>query len=276
MNKWILVSALVAIAVLGGVGIFFSQMPGSHKQICWIGSPPTDSCNDLVDSDLAKQNAVLENITKSTVRDFQARYPDSEISMNYDTKTVSYKKILPSDRTGIISNPYILLEVFATESGIMQNIKLTCWDGNEPHVAEGIHNIQTFFDARICENVIPELQYVTSFVFKSNETGSSKETRLECKSIYEQMKEFDNKINKQKAISLAESSFDVKLKILQEGYQNEGVVGGMTWDDACHIELNTVIVNYVSERYGTQLIVTEDPTLIKVLNIQVLPITAHY
>ncbi len=57
-------SSLTTIIVVGGVGIFYFQIHESDTQKCWRGYPPINTCNDLTDIDLAKQNTTQSRISK--------------------------------------------------------------------------------------------------------------------------------------------------------------------------------------------------------------------
>jgi hypothetical protein len=93
--------------------------------------------------------------------------------------------------------------------------------------------------------------------------------------INEKMQEKSYSVNEQKAISLAQSQPEVISKTIFFGYHYDSIANSYSWDDNCTLTLTSVNVVFQSNNHDLgPVVVTEDPTLGKVIKIDVQE--AHY
>lgn len=105
------------------------------------------------------------------IKKFKEMYPEAKHSIDDDLRMVSYRLDLESNRTEIVSNPYIVLQAFLSKGdNVLQEIRLDCSDGTESRVAVGKYNVATFLDSRLCEKAIPELRSTMYYEFSSDDT----------------------------------------------------------------------------------------------------------
>ena len=93
--------------------------------------------------------------------------------------------------------------------------------------------------------------------------------------INEKMRETSYSVNEQKAISLAQSQPEVISKTIFFGYHYDSIANSYSWDNNCTLTLTSVNVAFQSNNHDLgPVVVTEDPTLEKVIKIDVQE--AHY
>ena len=88
--------------------------------------------------------------------------------------------------------------------------------------------------------------------------------------INEKMQEKSHSVNEQKAISLAQVQPQVISKTIFFGYHYDSIANSYSWDNNCTLTLTSVNVVFQSNNHDLgPLVVTEDPTLEKIINIDV-------
>src|SRR5579883_7095 len=86
--------------------------------------------------------------------------------------------------------------------------------------------------------------------------------------INEKMREKSYLVNEQKAIELAQEQSEVISKTIFFGYHYDSVADTWSWDNNCNPTLTSVNVVFQSNNHDLgPLVVTEDPTLEKIINI---------
>lgn len=87
--------------------------------------------------------------------------------------------------------------------------------------------------------------------------------------INEKMREKSYSVNEQKAVSLAQAQPEVISKTLFSGYHYDSISEGWSWDSNCNLTLTSVNVAFQSSNHDLgPLVVTEDPTLEKIIKIE--------
>lgn len=88
--------------------------------------------------------------------------------------------------------------------------------------------------------------------------------------INEKMREKSYSVNEQKAISLAQAQPEVISKTIFFGYHYDSIANSWSWDSNCDPTLTSVNVVFQSNNHDLgPLVVTEDPTLEKIIKIEV-------
>ena len=88
--------------------------------------------------------------------------------------------------------------------------------------------------------------------------------------INEKIREKSYSVNEQKAVSLAQAQPEVISKTIFFGYHYDSIVNSWSWDGKCDPTLTSVNVAFQSNNHDLgPLVVTEDPTLEKIIKIEV-------
>ena len=97
----------------------------------------------------------------------------------------------------------------------------------------------------------------------------------DCNGILEEkMQEQGRSVNQQKAIDLAQSDFSLRMKILFGGYQFNSIFNTWSFDKDCNLTWKDV--NVVFQSGDTNIVVSEDPQLTKVINVTEQYHTGHF
>lgn len=111
--------------------------------------------------------------------------------------------------------------------------------------------------------VTPDIENKTSIVGMSMNSCNPD-------TINEKMREKSYSVNEQKAISLAQAQPEVISKTIFFGYHYDSIANTWSWDSNCDPILTSVNVAFQSNNHDLgPLVVTEDPTLEKIINIEV-------
>jgi hypothetical protein len=99
-------------------------------------------------------------------------------------------------------------------------------------------------------------------------------TNPNCSNIESETQNRGSSVNEEKAKDLAQSDFRVRMKILFGGYHYTGIFNEWSWDKNCNLTWKDV--NVVFQSSTTNIVVSEDPDLTRVISITTQYPTGHY